>query len=290
LPGPGQQDVLCDIALGFTAADYPHTGPSCVAYAETSALANAAVDRIHSEFLAAEGQVDCSMLSLDAAVRAAHHDMDRPLVLADVQDNPGAGGTSDTVRLLRALRDGQCDQVLMGLFHDPEIAALAHATGKGGQFRAALGGKSGLSGQVPVECDFEVLNLSDGQCRYSGEMYGGGIATLGKCAALRLAGTANRIDLVVTSIRNQCLDLAQFTHLGLKPEEYKTICVKSTVHFRAAFDPISGDVKAVASPGAFICEMEKIPFRNLHPDKRRRPKPGTTAKARPLVAGGVRAE
>lgn len=271
LPGPEQQGPLCDIALGFTAADYPHTGPSCVAYAATRAQADAAVEEILSRFLVIEDQVDRSMLSLDAAVHAAHHDMDKPLVLADVQDNPGAGGTSDTVGLLRALRDGACDQVLMGLFHDPDIAAQAHIAGTGGRFRAALGGKSGLSDQAPVECGFEVLSLSEGQCRYSGEMYGGGVATLGKSAALRLTGNTGRIDLVVTSIRNQCLDLAQFTHFGLNPEKYKTICVKSTVHFRAAFDPISGDVKAVASPGSFICEMEKVPFRNLHPDKRIQP-------------------
>jgi microcystin degradation protein MlrC len=73
---------------------------------------------------------------------------------------------------------------------------------------------------------------------------------------------------VVTSIRNQCLDLAHFTHFGLNPADYKTVCVKSTVHFRAAFDAIAGGVKAVASPGAFICDLERMAYRNLRPDKR----------------------
>jgi microcystin degradation protein MlrC len=50
-------------------------------------------------------------------------------------------------------------------------------------------------------------------------MYGGGIATLGKSAALRLNGSGTKIDIVVTSIRNQCLDLAQFTHFGLQPDQ-----------------------------------------------------------------------
>jgi microcystin degradation protein MlrC len=267
LPDPEHKAVQADIALGFTAADFPDTGPSCVAYAETTEQAEATTDALLAAFLSIENQVDRSMLSLDEAVRAAHHDMEWPLVLADVQDNPGAGGTADTTGLLKAMRDGRCERVLMGLFHDPEIAAKAHAVGPGGHFRAALGGKSGLTGDFPLDCDFEVLSLSDGQCRYSGEMYGGGVATLGQSAALRVIGGGAQIDLVVTSIRNQCLDLAQFTHFGLKPDEYKTICVKSTVHYRAAFDPICGDVKSVASPGAFVCDLAKVPFRNLHPEK-----------------------
>jgi microcystin degradation protein MlrC len=270
LPEPHTKTLQADIALGFTAADFPDTGPSCVAYAETDGQAAAAADALLSAFLSIETRVDHSMLSLDDAVRAAHHDMQSPLVLADVQDNPGAGGTADTTGLLRALRDGRCEGVLMGLFHDPDIAARAHAIGPGGQFRAALGGRSGLAGDVPFDNEFKVLSLSDGQCRYSGEMYGGGVATLGKSAALRVVDGGAQIDLVVTSIRNQCLDLAQFTHFGLKPDEYKTICVKSTVHYRAAFDPICGDVKSVAAPGAFLCDLAKVPFRNLHPDKAKR--------------------
>ncbi len=98
-------------------------------------------------------------------------------------------------------------------------------------------------------------------------MYGGGVATLGKSAALRLIGVDAQIDVVVTSIRNQCLDLAHFTHFGLNPAEYKTICVKSTVHYRAAYDEIASEVRSVSSPGAFICELEKMPYQNLHPNK-----------------------
>lgn len=267
LPELEDKGCYCDIALGFTAADFADTGPSCVAYADTQAAADSAADQILDAFWAIETQIDHAMLSLDEAVLAAQHDMQRPLVLADVQDNPGAGGTADTTGLLRALLEGNCDGVLMGLFHDAEVAETAHDAGTGGCFQAVLGGKSGSENQRPLACEFEVLSLSDGQCRYSGDMYGGGIATLGKSAALRVAGRNHRLDIVVTSLRNQCLDLAQFTHLGLRPEDYKTVCVKSTVHYRAAFDPISGGTKAVASPGVFICDLKKVPYQNLQPDK-----------------------
>ncbi|WP_377194528.1 M81 family metallopeptidase [Ruegeria meonggei] len=255
-----QLEILAEIALGFTAADFPDTGPSCVAYAATADKAVAATEEIVNVFMAREADLDCSMLSLEAAVLTNHPSQKKPIVLADVQDNAGAGGTSDTTGLLSALIEGGAKSVLMGLFHDPESANQAHAAGEGALVQLAIGAKSNLAGHVPVKAEFEVLALGDGTCRYTGEMYGGGVATLGKTAALRLVGQEAEIDLVVTSIRNQCLDRAHFTHIGLNPTAYSLICVKSTTHFRADFEPIAGSVFAVSSPGVFICDLEKIPY------------------------------
>ena len=257
--------VLADIALGFTAADFPHTGPSCVAYAESEIEAEKAVCGIYDLFLNREKSIDQSLLSLEEAVDIAKRAEGKPVVLADVQDNPGAGGASDTTGLLSSLFKGGVSDVLLGLMHDPEAAALAHKTGKGAYIHLALGGKS--PGQLPIEAEFMVLNTSDGNCRFSGEMYGGGTATLGKTAALRLTKNGAQIDIVVTSIRNQCLDLALFTHIGLDPRAYRVICIKSTVHFRAAFEPIASEIYAVASPGLFLCDLEKVPYQNLDQKK-----------------------
>ncbi|NRP12042.1 MULTISPECIES: M81 family metallopeptidase [unclassified Aliiroseovarius] len=280
LPELTDRGVHAEIALGFTAADFPDTGPSCVTYAETQEMAHKVADQILTRFQHIESEIDHSMLSHDEAVQATRHKRDKPLILADVQDNPGAGGTSDTTGLLRALMDGKCQKVLMGLLHDPETAANAHAAGLHAKFRARLGGKSDLAGVTPIECEVETLALSDGSCRYTGEMYGGGVATLGKSAALRLIGSDASIDVVVTSLRNQCLDLAHFTHFGLDPRQYRTVCVKSTVHFRAAFDPIASDVRSVSSPGAFICNIGDISYRNLHENKARFHKAAMGAKFR----------
>ncbi|NVO56598.1 M81 family metallopeptidase [Rhodobacteraceae bacterium B1Z28] len=255
-----RQKILAEIALGFTAADFPDTGPSCVAYAARAQQATVAVEEIVNLFVAREADIDCSMLSLEEAVLISRQSREKPVVLADVQDNAGAGGTSDTTGLLAVLIESGAKSVLMGLFHDPESAKEAHVAGEGALVKLAIGAKSNLAGHVPVNAEFEVLALGDGACRYTGEMYGGGVATLGKTAALRLVGHEAEVDLVLTSIRNQCLDRAHFTHIGLNPKNYSVICVKSTTHFRADFEPIAGEVFAVSSPGAFLCDLEKIPY------------------------------
>lgn len=268
LPELAEQGAWAEVALGFTAADFPDTGPSCVTYAAEPDAATKVADGLLAQFLRLEDELDHTMLTLEEAVFAAQQSYSHPVLLADVQDNPGAGGTSDTTGLIVALLQGECSGVLMGLFHDPALAAEAHSNGVNSRFQSELGGKSGLPGQSPLKGEFEVLSLSDGLCRYSGEMYGGGIATMGPSAALKLRLEGGEVDLVVTSIRNQCLDLAQFTHFGLNPLDYNTVCVKSTVHFRAAFSPIVSRILAVASPGVFLCDLGKVPYKQVQKNRR----------------------
>ena len=63
------------------------------------------------------------------------------VVLADVQDNSGAGGTSDTTGLLRALVEGNAEGAVLGHLTDPAAAKAAHAAGVGAEIELSLGGK-----------------------------------------------------------------------------------------------------------------------------------------------------
>ena len=185
------------------------------------------------------------------------------MVFADVQDNPGGGACADTIHLMKTLVEAHCPHVLMGLLCDAELARIAHDKGVGAHVTYEFGNddNGGLSGKFTHE--LEVIALSDGQVEYSGEMYGGGTATMGKTAALRLHHPKGYIDLVVTTIKNQCLDLAQFMHIGLNPLDYQIVCVKSTVHFRAAFAPISQAIYAISAPALMPCDLSDVNYQNL---------------------------
>ena len=216
-----------------------------------------------------EPRFDCVLLSPEQAVtRALAAAPGRPVVIADVQDNPGAGATSDTTGLLRALVDQGVRGAILGLMHDPELAQAAHRAGTGADITGQMGGRSAVPGDRLFTGRFRVETLSDGQCRYTGEMYGGGVATLGPSAALRVIDGDCDIRVVVTSIRNQCLDLAQFTHFGLRPEAARIVCVKSTAHFRADFEPLAQEVLLVEAPGAFPCVLPDVVYKKLRPDMR----------------------
>jgi microcystin degradation protein MlrC len=189
--------------------------------------------------------------------------LDKPVVLADAQDNPGAGGTSDTTGLLAAMVRNGATGAVIAVMYDPAVAAQAHAAGVGGVLDTALGGKSGLEGIAPYHARFAVEALGDGRFTYTGAMNLNSKAQLGNMALLRVVDENSEVRVVVGSSRSQCLDLAMIRHLGLEPTEQKIVAVKSTVHFRADFDPIAAETLVVIAPGIHPCKLDDLEYRNL---------------------------
>lgn len=260
------RNVLAEVALGFTAADTPHTGVSIVAHADTRDQADAAADRLAAFIGAQEPLIDTHLPNARDAVADALRiaaDTAQPVVIADVQDNAGAGGTSDTTGLLAALVAADAQEAVLGLIADPALAAQAHERGAGATFDATIGGRSGIPGDKPFPARVRVEALGDGNCLYTGGMYGGGLAVLGPTALLRVMQGSEGVQFVVTSQRSQCLDRALFEHLGIDLTRAKIIAVKSTVHYRADFDPICCAAISAAAPGAFPCRLEDVPYRFL---------------------------
>ncbi len=258
-----------ELALGFPAADVADCGPSVLAYAESEGLAQDRAERLLQDLLSSEPQFDTTLYDADAAVRRAMRNSGtRPIVLADVQDNPGGGGTSDTTGLLRSLIAQGATRAIVGVFCDPALARAATDAGEGATFESAIGGCDGTDGSFPLVARFRVLHLSDGHVPYSGEMYGGGTATLGPSCCLAVESGSCDIKVVVSSVRVQCLDQALFRWFGLDPTKARVIVVKSTVHFRADFDTIAEDTLSVAVPGALTGRLDEARFANLRPNVR----------------------
>ena len=260
-----------DLALAFPPADIAECGPAAVAYDPDPAVAKRAADAIMDAFIAAEGRFDNRMLSEDEAVQAAMAEPSGPVVLADAQDNPGAGGTSDTVGVLEALVRTHAQRAALGLLWDPEVAREAHAQGVGATFEAPLGGKSGRPGQRPMRARFRVDALSDGVFKCTGEMYRGATANLGPMAVLSVAEADCDVKVVLSSHRFQNLDQACFRHIGIEPTEQKILVVKSTVHFRADYDPIASRTIVVESPGEHPCRLVGLDYRHLREGVRLEP-------------------
>ena len=146
-------------ATGFPAADFPECLPAVWAHAATQAQADAAASEMERAVLAAESAFGGTLHDADEAVQTAMRmarDASRPVVIADAQDNPGAGGSSDTTGVLRALiRHGARDAAI-GLIVDPAAALAAHHAGAGNTLRIALGGHSGIPDDAPLEAEFLV--------------------------------------------------------------------------------------------------------------------------------------
>jgi microcystin degradation protein MlrC len=257
-------------APGFPAADFADCGASVFGYGHTQADADRATDTLAALIEAHERDFDGPVYTPDAGIaealrRAAR--ARRPVVIADTQDNPGAGGDSDTTGMLRALIAAGVERAAIGVICDPAAAAHAHEAGIGAQLSIALGGRSGVAGDAPLTAQFSVEALSDGRFVAGGPYYGGARMNLGPAACLRVGG----VRVVVASRKAQLADQAMFRFVGIEPTEQAILVVKSSVHFRADFAPIAESILICAAPGPMPADPGALPWQRLRPGLRIKP-------------------
>jgi microcystin degradation protein MlrC len=257
-------------APGFPAADFCHCGPSVFAYGRTQADADAAADTVAALIESHEDDFDGRIYSPDEGVRHAMELATRakkPIIIADTQDNPGAGGDSDTTGMLRALVRNNTTKAAIGVICDPASAKAAHAAGEGATVTLALGGKSGIPGDAPYKERFVVEKLSDGKFVAAGPYYGGRDMDMGLSAALRIGD----VRVVVSSHKAQLADQSMYRYVGIEPSEQSILVNKSSVHFRADFEPIAEKLLICAAPGAMPADPAALPWTRLRPGIRTRP-------------------
>jgi microcystin degradation protein MlrC len=257
-------------AFGFPAADFVHCGPSIFVYGRTQADADAAADAIAALIESHEDDFDGKIYSPDEGVRHAMElakTATRPIVIADTQDNPGAGGDSDTTGMLRALVRNNAQRAATGVMYDPQAARAAHEAGAGNIVTLALGGKSGIPGDAPFKETFLVEKLSDGDFLAPGPFYGGRMMKMGPSACLRIGD----VRIVVASHKTQLADQAMYRYVGIEPTEQAILVNKSSVHFRADFEPIAEKILICAAPGAMPANTADLAWTRLRPGIRVNP-------------------
>lgn len=261
--------VSVDFAFGFPPADITDCGPSVLAYGEDEAAAARAAEAMAEAVLDAESALSNPLVPARQAVLKAMEIADgaaRPVVIADPQDNPGAGAVGDSTGLLDALIEAGAREAAIGVIWDPDCAAKAHEAGVGAVIEARIGGRFPEIGGPAVTAPAVVEALSDGRFRFTGPFYGGATANLGPMACLRLDGRdGGTVRVVVGSRRAQNADQAMFRALGVAPTEQRIVAVKSAVHFLADYEPIAETVIFAEAPGANPCAIDRIPYRNLRP-------------------------
>ena len=180
------------------------------------------------------------------------------MLIADTQDNPGAGGNSNTTGMLRALLKHDVQHAALGMIYDPEAVRAAHQAGTGSEITLALGGEPALE-DLPLEDTFQVEQLSDGQLTFKGPMMKGAVIELGPIACLR----KNGVRIVVSSCKAQLLDREMYRIAGIEPEQMKILVNKSSVHFRADFTPIVEKILVAQAPGPMLADPAELPWKRL---------------------------
>jgi microcystin degradation protein MlrC len=274
-----QSGVHLSFAMGFPAADFDECGPVVFGHGHDAEAVQANVIALAENAVAQREDWALDLLSPGAAVQQALSlaaQAVRPVVIADTQDNPGAGGDANTTGLLHALLAAGAgrrfpDGVALGLLHDPLAAAAAHTAGVGAVLDLSLGlAVRSFDGELtdpPVAGRFTVRALSDGVVPLHGPMTAGNTAQLGPSACLQIDGI---LILVITG-KTQMLDLDLYRFLGVEPTTMKLLVNKSSVHFRAAFAPIASHILVARAPGPMAADPADLPWKHLPAHVARRP-------------------
>ena len=256
--------VNVSVMGGFAFADTPFNGLTVVVTATDAEAANALTREIAEAAWARRDRFRPQLTLLDDAVKLALDTADRSapaLIFADVADNPGGGGRGNTMWILQAFLDARVQDALVGVIHDPALAAEAHHLGAGTTFTARFNRGGGDEFSKPFSTPATVRRLLNGAVRGRRGIYADNTLHLGPSAALDLGG----ITVVVLSNRYQCADPVFFEAFGLDLAAARVVVVKSRGHFRGGFDEFfrHAQVIEVDAPGLTSPILSRFPWQHM---------------------------
>ena len=270
-----EHGTVLSFCMGFPAADFEECAPMVWGHGPA---AERAVQQLYAR-VAEPAQWKLAIHSArDAVVQAIAlaQTASKPIVIADTQDNPGAGGDSNTTGMLHALLAQGAGrkypgQVALGLMFDAAAARAACEAGVGAELTLALGTAvptfTGQPSDAPVQGRFKVLALSDGRCTLTGPMMRGLTVRLGPSACLEIEG----IRIAVVSGKKQLLDRELLRMVGIHAEQMRIVVVKSSNHFRADFQSIASHVLVAKAAGPMAADPADLPWKKLPTSTRTRP-------------------
>jgi microcystin degradation protein MlrC len=257
--------MALSLMMGFPPADIVDCGPCVFGYGPDTATVEAAVNELADALAAAEPAYAAHTVipAAEAVSRAIAlaRTATKPVVIADTEDNAGAGASSSTTGMAaELLRQGATNALVM-IAHEPDVAALAHQAGVGSTVAATLGRHVDGPGQVALAGPWTVVALSDGNFVGTGPMLGDSPCAMGPAAVIRKDG----VSVLVASIRQQPLSRNTLAHMGIDPASLSILVLKSSVHFRNDFQDFAETVIVASSPGANPSDRRGLPYRKLPP-------------------------
>jgi microcystin degradation protein MlrC len=252
--------VSVSIFAGFPLADIPDAGLGVYVVTDGAPdLAESLAEELSRTAWAHRREfVHQGLPVRDAVARGLAAD-GRPIVLADMADNTGGGAAGDGTEVLRELLRVGARSAVVACLWDPAAVQECLRAGVGARVSMSVGGKVDARHGAPLAVTGTVRTLSDGRFVHKGPMLHGLPGRLGPTAVLDVDG----VKVILISLRWQTLDPEMLRFVGIDPTEEKIVVVKSTIHYRAAFEPIAREIVEVDAPGLSSSNLARFAFTRL---------------------------
>jgi microcystin degradation protein MlrC len=245
------------VAGGFPYSDVPDAG---VAFVVTTNNDQLLADHYAEELsLMAWGlreKLKSSGYPAVEAVAMAFAEDNGPVILVEGSDNVGGGAPANATHVLKHLTSASKKCLIV--IRDEDAVQLAHRQGVGTVWGAAIGGKGDNLHGEPIPIEGFIRLLFDGKYTHIGPYMTGQWADMGKTAVIE----AGNLTVILTEKRTAPWDLGHVTSVGLRPEDFHVIVVKSAIAWKTAFGTVCKKIIPVDTPGC--CGENLFDFHYMH--------------------------
>ena len=188
------------------------------------------------------------MGSIAELIDQAQRRTTQPVILADSGDNPTGGGVGDRAEVLEELLSRGFKNALVAGIADLPATELCYQHAPGTRLPLRIGATLDPQGSRPIEVEAEILFLLAAE------------SPRDRRAVVRIDG----VTVVLTAARCPFHDIKDFTALGLHPEHFKLLVVKSG-YLSPELAPIARPALMALSDGAIPQDLESLPPNKLRP-------------------------
>ena len=238
--------LVANVAAGYPYADVPEIGPSFVVVTDnTPQLAQSRADQLAGMLWDVRDQLTLNLPDASDAVKKAISSPEHPIILVEMGDNIGGGSPGDSTFILAELLRQKASGFVVVLCDHESVQTCIQA-GVGNEVSLKVGGKADNLHGDPVAISGSVRLIHDGhfietEPRHGGQKY----HTQGLTSVVAVGDSL----VVLTSKRQTPFSLQQLLSLGINPKAMRMIVVKAAIAYRAAYEPIAGEIIEVGTPG-----------------------------------------
>lgn len=253
-------DVLSlSVVHGFMAGDVAEMGTRMLVVTNGKAEKGEALAReLGLELFSRRGTYRMPEIDERQAVAQALAAPARPVVIADMWDNPGGGTAGDATVVLEELIARNATDTAIGTIWDPMAVQICMAAGEDAEIPLRFGAKSGPGTGRPIDGIVKVVKL----VRNAEMRFGESFAPFGDAVHIRLHG----IDIILNTTRAQSFDPSLFSVMGIDPTSKKILVIKSTNHFFASFSKIASEILYCSAGTPYPNDPARTPYRRARRD------------------------
>ena len=153
----------------------------------------------------------------------------KPILIADIWDNPGGGVAGDSTILIGKAISMNLKNIAVGSIWDPVAVSLCCAAGEKANIDLRFGGKVSSFGGNPINKRVLVKKI----VKNAFQKFGKSFVPMGDSVCITFDG----IEVILNSNRSQTFSTDLFTELGVSISNKKILIIKSTNHFYNSFFP-----------------------------------------------------